>query len=113
MSFQVTGKIVHIGHVEGGISQRTGYQWVKQVFAIEQDCKERWRIPFELMGQHVEETTLIQGQEVDVFFDIDGREYQGRWYSTNRAFLVRVHQENSPGQQLADRAIQLAQEKRL
>ena len=109
MSFQVTGKIINIGMLESGVSRRTGTQWEKQTFVIEMEDREQHKIPFEIWGhQRIQDNPLEQDALVDVMFDIDGRLFNDRWYTTLSAWLVKPHTEQTAQQQFNDAAEQLA-----
>ncbi len=88
MSFQVTGKAVFIGEIEGGISKR-GNQWQKLMFVIEQDGRDKFQIPFEIWNEHIKDTQIVLNETYVVDFDIAGSVYNDKWYSKNIAFYVR------------------------
>jgi len=60
---------------------------------------------FSVFGQDRLDRFNIQvGQEVDVFFDIDAHEYNGRWFNSIRAYDVRQVDPATIGMMVAPQA---------
>ncbi len=96
MALSVKGKIEQVLNPESGVS-RAGKEWKKQDFVIETDEQYPRKVCFTLFG---EKTDLLngfsQGQEVEVSFNIESREYNGRWFTNVNAWKIeKVSQENS------------------
>jgi len=97
MSLVVKGKIEQILKPESGVS-RAGKEWNKQEFVIETEDQFPKKICFTLFG---DKTSLIEGiasgQEVEVSFNIESREYNGRWFHNINAWKIEsVVDENVP-----------------
>ncbi|MDO5075196.1 MAG: DUF3127 domain-containing protein [Bacteroidales bacterium] len=93
---EITGKITHALEVRSGQSARTGNNWMMQTFVIETHEQYPRRCAFEVFGEDKLKDFNIQvGEELTVSFDIDAREYQGRWYNSVRAWRV---ERVAPGQ---------------
>lgn len=88
MALSVKGKIEQILKPESGTS-RAGKEWNKQEFVIETDEQYPRKICFTLFG---EKTSLINGlaagQEVEVSFNVESREYNGRWFHNINAWKI-------------------------
>ena len=72
---------------------------IKQEFILTQDDDYETKIVFTVLGeQRVRSlSTIREGMEVRVRFDIKAHEYNGRWYNSVNAFDVRqlsVSQDN-------------------
>lgn len=66
-------------------------EWKSQDFVIETHEQYPKKLVFTVWGQDKLERFNIQiGQELDVFFDIDAHEWNGRWFNDIRAFDVRL-----------------------
>ena len=93
------GKIIFCGEKRTGVSRTTGNQWASQDFVLEtnENMMTR-RIPFTIFGEERLATYPLQtGDNVNVFFDINGREYNGRWYAEIRAWKIeRVGAASQP-----------------
>jgi hypothetical protein len=82
------GKVIAALNVRTGTSARG--EWKAQDFVIETHESYPRKMAFTVFGEDRLQRFNIQiGQEVNVSFDIDAHEYQGRWFNSIRAFDVR------------------------
>ena len=91
---EITGKIIVALEQRSGTSARTGNAWMMQSFVLE-TTNEQYprRCVFEVFGDdRLREFNIQVGQEYTVSFDIDAREYQGRWFNSIRAWRVTAPQ---------------------
>src|SRR3712207_8272097 len=87
------GKVIAALEPRRGTSARG--EWVVQSFVIETHDAYPKKMVFEVFGEERLQRFNIQvGQEVNVSFDIDAHEYQGRWFNSIRAFDVRLVDPN-------------------
>ena len=89
---EITGKIIAALEPRGGVSQRTGNSWKTQEFVIETHEQYPRKCVFNVFGEdRLREFNIQVGEELTVSFDIDAREFNGRWYNDIRAWrVVRV-----------------------
>ena len=89
---EITGKIIAALEPRGGVSQRTGNSWKTQEFVIETHEQYPRKCVFNVFGEDsLREFNIQVGEELTVSFDIDAREFNGRWYNDIRAWrVVRV-----------------------
>ncbi len=86
---EITGKIIAVLPERGGVSARTGSEWKVQEYVLETQEQYPRKMCFDVFGADKIAQFAIQiGQQVTVSFDIDAREYQGRWYNSIRAWRV-------------------------
>lgn len=87
---EFTGKIIHVGQKRGGTSARTGNTWAVQEYVIEETQGQYpKKCVFEVFGEdRLAQMNIQAGEELTVSFDIDAREYNGRWYNSIRAWKV-------------------------
>ena len=86
---EATGKIIAILPANSGVSQRTGNPWCTQTFVLETIEQYQKKIPFEVFGEdRIRQFNLQMGETVTIHFDVDGREYNGRWYPSVKCFNV-------------------------
>lgn len=93
---ELEGKIIKCGEVRSGTSERGN--WMTQEFVLETEHRNGWktRMVFEVFGQdRLQRFGIQEGQFVNVSFEIDAREYNGRWYNSVRAFDVRQRTTNA------------------
>lgn len=94
---EITGKIIAAGEPRGGTSARTGNSWKVQEFVIETHEQYPHRCMFSVFGEdRLKEFNIQVGDELTVSFDIDAREYNGRWYNDLRAWRVQRAQGAAP-----------------
>ena len=81
---EVTGKIIVALPEVGGTSQK-GNAWKKREYVLETQETYPRKVFFNFFGDRVDQYPLQVGQLVKISFDIDSREYNGRWYVEVRA----------------------------
>lgn len=82
---EVTGKIIVALPEVGGTSQK-GNPWKKREYVLETQETYPRKVFFNFFGDRVDQYPLQVGQMVKVSFDIDSREYNGRWFVEIRAW---------------------------
>ena len=88
-SLELSGKVIQILPMESG-EGRTGQQWKKQYFVIEyMDGNYPKKVCIMLWGDKTDILKSIQpGSDVKVSFNVESREYNGRWYTDIKAWRV-------------------------
>ena len=85
----LTGKIIAVLPPSSGVSQRTGNSWMTQEYVIEVPGQYPKRCLFNLFGEdRIKQFNIQMGEEITISFDIDAREYNGRWFNDIRAYNV-------------------------
>lgn len=86
----VKGVVIHILKEETGVS-KAGKEWRKRGFVIETADQYPKTICFDTFG---EKTSLIdplsEGQEVDVHFNLESREYNGKYFHNINAWKIEA-----------------------
>lgn len=89
---ELEGKIIKVLEERGGVSARTGTPWKVKSYVLEvQDSNSQFprRMVFDVFGEErINNMNIQEGQDLRVSFDIDAREYQGRWFNSIRAWKV-------------------------
>lgn len=94
----ITGKIIAVLPTKSGISAR-GTQWSSQTAVIETHEQYPKRVAFDVLGDKITEFNLQVGEEVTVSFDINAREYNGKWWNSVNAWqVVRQGGQQAPMQ---------------
>lgn len=86
MTMEITGNCVAVMPLETGTS-KTGKPWQKRNFIAETEEQYPKKICFQLFGERTNECPE-PGEKVKVSFDIESREYNGRWYTQISAWKV-------------------------
>lgn len=87
MSLELKGKIVHVLPVVEGAG-RNGNTWKKQEYVIEIPGQYPKKVCFSAWGEKVDSFAIRPEEELTVSFDVESREYNGRWYTEVRAWKV-------------------------
>ena len=86
---ELTGKIIAVMEPRGGVSARTGNQWMTQEYVLEVPGQYPKRCLFNIFGEdRIKQFNIQQGEDLTIQFDIDAREYNGRWFNDIRAYNV-------------------------
>ncbi len=84
-NMEIQGKIIASLPEVGGTS-KAGNTWKKKEYVLETHDNFPKKVCFNFFGDRVDQFPLNIGDEVTVSFDIESREYQGRWYTDIRAW---------------------------
>lgn len=82
----IKGKVKAVLNIESGTS-KLGNAWQKQEFVIETEGQYPKTIAFTLFGDKVEQCPKV-GESVDVHFDIESREFNGRYFHNINAYRI-------------------------
>lgn len=105
MSFEISGKIVAVLDKRNGISASTNASWSVQQYVIETHEQYPKKLCFDVFGEDkINQFNIQIGEELTVSFDINAREYQGKWYNSFRAWKIEraTSQPNIPVQPIID-----------
>lgn len=83
---EVTGKIIMAFPEVSGVAKATGNPWKKREYVLETHETYPKKIFFDFFGERADQYPLSVGDEITLSFDIDSREYQGRWYVSIRGW---------------------------
>lgn len=94
---QITGKVTQVLNLEQGVGKASGKEWRKQTFVLSvfySDNERESLVPLTLWGDKCGSVPRV-GQQVTVDFDINGREYNGKWYVELKAWRVTAADEGA------------------
>ena len=92
---ELKGKVIQLLPLQSGTSQ-AGKEWKKQEFVIETHEQYPKKICMHLFGDRVDQYPVSEGEEVSVNFDIESREYNGRWYTNINVWKLDKVNDNAP-----------------
>ena len=94
---EIQGKIIAVLPERSGVSARG--EWKSQTYVIETQEQYPKKMVFDVFGADRIANFHIQlGEVVDVSFDIDAHEYQGRYFNQIRAWNVTKVAQQAPAQ---------------
>lgn len=86
---EIEGKIIAVLPKQEGTSARTGNHWASQEYVLETHDQYPRKCCFRIFGEdRINAMNIQAGEELRVSFDIDAREYNGRYFNTLTAWRV-------------------------
>ena len=93
---ELTGKIIAVLPERGGVS-KAGNEWKIQEYVLETQEQYPRKMMFNVFGaDRISQFNIQLGEVLTVSFDIDSREYNGRWYNDIRAWKVDRNAAGAP-----------------
>ena len=83
---EVKGKIIKKLPLVSGTAKSTGNPWKKQDYVMETLEAHPKTIAFDFFGDRADQYNFEVGDEILLSFDIESREYQGRYYTNIRGW---------------------------
>jgi len=86
----ISGKIIQKLPLQQGESKSSGKPWALQAYVLETQEQFPRKVHFEIFGeQRIKDNPCEIDDIVTVSFDIESREFNGRWYTSIRAWKVQ------------------------
>ncbi|MBO4954880.1 MAG: DUF3127 domain-containing protein [Muribaculaceae bacterium] len=92
---EVKGKIILALPEQTGVS-KSGNNWKKREYVLETMETYPKKVHFDLFGDRADQYPINVGEVITLSFDIESREYNGRWYTGIRGW--KVEKENAQPQ---------------
>ena len=83
---EIVGKIIKLLPLQTG--QGKNGQWKKQDYLLEYGDQCPKTVCFNLWGDKVDQFALAEGETVTVHFDVESREFNGKYYTDVKAWRV-------------------------
>jgi hypothetical protein len=91
---QLTAKLIQLLPFQTG-SGKNG-EWKKQDIIVETDGQYPKKVCISIWGDKINEQQLIVGNQLTIDFDVESREYSGRWYTDLKAWKIEVTNQIPP-----------------
>ena len=86
---EVVGKIIQVLPEQSGVG-KNGNPWKVQPYVLETLDQYPRKVHFEVFGEErIKQNPCDLDQLVTVSFDIESREFNGRWYTSIRAWRIQ------------------------
>lgn len=82
----IKGRVIQLLALQTGEGKNG--TWKKQDFVIETDGQYPKKVCISAWGDKINESALQVGNEINVSFDVESREYNGRWYTDLKAWKI-------------------------
>jgi hypothetical protein len=83
---EIKGRIIKLLPLQTGTGKNG--EWKKQEFIIETDGQIAKKVCFSIWGEKINQFNLHENEMVTVSFDLESREFNGRWYTDARAWKI-------------------------
>ena len=93
---EVQGKIIMKLPLQQGTS-RNGNNWMKQEYVLETNEAYPKKVHFDFFGERANQYNFEVGDVILLSFDIESREYNGRWYTDIRGWKAEKVDPNAAG----------------
>ena len=85
----ILGKVIQKLDIQSGTSATTGKTWQSLTFIIETIENYPRKVAIELFGeQRIKDNPVEIDQVYTISFDLESREFNGRWYTSARAWKI-------------------------
>ena len=92
---EIQGKIIVVLPERSGVSQR-GNQWRSISYVLETQEQYPKKLAFDVTNDKIDQLNIQLGEIITVQFDINAREYNGRWFNSVNAWnVIRQTQQAS------------------
>ncbi|ANH83398.1 hypothetical protein A8C56_22585 [Niabella ginsenosidivorans] len=92
---QLTATLVQILPLQKGTG-RNG-EWRKQDIIVETQAQYPKKVCISIWGDKINESVLKIGNQLNISFDVESREYNGRWYTDVKAWKVELASATNNG----------------
>lgn len=97
MALEIIGKLVQVLPEQTGIGKNGA--WIKQDFIIETQEQYPKKVCFSAWGDKAATVKSLEaGSDIKIAFNIESREFNGRWYTDLRPWKIEA-QSNTSGAQ--------------
>lgn len=83
---QLTAKLIQLLPLQTGAGKNG--QWKKQDIIVETEGQYPKKVCISIWGDKINEAILKPGNQLTIDFDVESREYNGRWYTDVKAWRV-------------------------
>lgn len=92
---EIKGKIIVALPEMSGVS-RSGNNWKKREYVLETQETYPKKVHFDFFGDRADQYPLSVGDEITLSFDIESREYNGRWFTSIRGWKAEKAAQQAP-----------------
>ena len=92
----IKGKIIQKMELQSGTS-KAGNAWKKQEYVLETLDSYPRKVKFDFFGDRADQYPLEVGDVITLSYDIESREFNGRWYTDIRGFKAMKEEPNLAG----------------
>lgn len=83
---EIQGKIIQMLPEQSGAGKNG--QWRKREYVIETQDQYPKKLCFNLWGDKIDQNPVKVGDAVKVYFDLESREFNGKWYTDVKGWKI-------------------------
>ena len=83
---ELTAKLIQLLPLQTGTGKNG--QWKKQDIIVETDGQYPKKICVSIWGDKINESLVKVGSQLNISFDVESREYNGKWYTDVKAWKM-------------------------
>ena len=91
---EIKAKIIQLLPLQTGEGKNG--KWRKQEIIVETDGQIPRKICISIWGDKINESILKTGNVLNIAFDVESREYNGRWYTDVKAWRTELAGASTP-----------------
>jgi len=92
---EIKGKVILALPEMSGVS-KSGNSWKKREYVLETQETYPRKVHFDFFGDRADQYPLNVGEDITLFFDIESREFNGRWYTSIRGWKAEKGNTAAP-----------------
>jgi hypothetical protein len=92
---QLTAKLIQLLPLQTGTGKNG--EWKKQDIIVETESQYPKKVCISIWGDKINTSQLKVGNQLKVDFDVESREYNGRWYTDVKAWKIELAGDATPG----------------
>ena len=93
---QITAKLIQLLPLQTGTGKNG--EWKKQDVIVETGDKYPKKLCVSIWGDKINDAQLKVNNQLTIDFDVESREFNGRWYTDVKAWKIEVAGQNSVAQ---------------
>ena len=97
---QLTAKLVQLLALQTGTGKNG--QWKKQDIIVETEATYPKKVCISVWGDKIDTASLQIGSLLKIDFDVESREFNGRWYTDVKAWKIEVAGSTAPASNTAN-----------
>ena len=90
---EITGKIINLLPLQNGTSKNG--QWKKQDIIVETSGQYPKKVCISIWGDKINEKQLVIGNNLDISFELESREFNGKWYTDVKAWKIDLTEKTT------------------
>lgn len=103
---ELTAKLIQLLPLQSGEGKNG--PWKKQDIIVETESQYPKKVCISIWGDKIDTSELQVGNKLNISFDVESREYNGRWYTDCKAWKISIAEsgnnksDKDPGPQEED-----------